>query len=295
MTLRPFPVHQLPENVVRDDLEPLGTKRKFWYRNESGEKWLFKYGRPGTGEHWAEKIASDVARTLGLPCAVVELARHGQEWGTISRDFTEDGSLALVHGNELLGEQLAGYPRSRNYRVKEHTLAAIWGVLSNTAIEAPEGVPFDLPEPQAFALFAGYLLLDAVIGYTDRHHENWGVLLLGTTPRRMVLAPTFDHASSLGRELSDDKRRGRLAAKDEECGLVGYAEVARCGRRSIAQKGTSTRCRLVRRSWHVGPRLRMRWVNGSTTWPACRRISCAGGTECRRGSCLKPVRSSPGG
>jgi hypothetical protein len=52
--------------------------------------------------------------------------------------------------------------------------------------------------------FAEYVVLDAIIGNTDRHHENWGVLRrhLGT---RWVsrLAPTFDHASSLGRELVD--------------------------------------------------------------------------------------------
>ncbi|MBN1612764.1 MAG: HipA domain-containing protein [Polyangiaceae bacterium] len=227
MSANPFPVYELPVDVVRDDLEPLGTKRKFWYRNDAGEKWLFKYGRPGTGEHWAEKIASEIAGCLGLPCAEVELARHGEDWGTISRDFTNDGSYALVHGNELLGEQLPDYPTGRRYRVRQHTLDAIRGVLSTTTIEAPAGLPVELPEPRAFALFVGYLLLDAVIGNTDRHHENWGVLLLGTNPRRMTLAPTFDHASSLGRELADDKRLGRLAAKDDERGIVGYAEGAR--------------------------------------------------------------------
>jgi hypothetical protein len=68
----------------------------------------------------------------------------------------------------------------------------------------------------------GYLLLDAFVGNTDRHHENWGVLV---APRangpqsdvvdRYELAPTFDHASSLGRELSDDTRRERLSTRDQ--------------------------------------------------------------------------------
>ena len=51
------------------------------------------------------------------------------------------------------------------------------------------------------------MVLDAVIGNTDRHHESWGFL------RRQVggqwkgrLAPTFDRASSLGRELLDERR-----------------------------------------------------------------------------------------
>jgi hypothetical protein len=58
---------------------------------------------------------------------------------------------------------------------------------------------------------AGYLVLDALVGNTDRHHQNWGVIL----ERRkdayyLQLAPTFDHASSLGRELTDEARRRHL-------------------------------------------------------------------------------------
>lgn len=87
----------------------------------------------------------------------------------------------------------------------------------------PAGVALRLPTPCAFALFAGYLLLDAVIGNTDRHHENWGALLVGSKPRETILAPTYDHASSLGRELSDDKRSARLQARDEARGMEGYA------------------------------------------------------------------------
>ncbi|MYE54981.1 MAG: hypothetical protein F4X34_07285 [Chloroflexi bacterium] len=55
--------------------------------------------------------------------------------------------------------------------------------------------------------FAGYLLLDALIGNTDRHHENWGLLRRRTSAGWSgYLAPSFDHASSLGRELQDERR-----------------------------------------------------------------------------------------
>ncbi len=66
---------------------------------------------------------------------------------------------------------------------------------------------------------ASYLVLDALIGNTDRHHENWGFLgqvLVNidevSEAARLVkqggydIAPSFDHASSLGRELPDEKR-----------------------------------------------------------------------------------------
>lgn len=57
-------------------------------------------------------------------------------------------------------------------------------------------------------LFAGYLLLDAVVGNTDRHHENWGISL--GAGQGVRLAPSFDHGSSLGRELRDERRLNRL-------------------------------------------------------------------------------------
>ena len=51
------------------DPESMGTKRKFWYSNpaeeESSPDWLFKYPRPEIlGEHWAEKIAAEIAGAL---------------------------------------------------------------------------------------------------------------------------------------------------------------------------------------------------------------------------------------
>jgi hypothetical protein len=60
--------------------------------------------------------------------------------------------------------------------------------------------------------FIGYLLLDVWIGNGDRHHENWG--LVSTSARTIHLSPTYDHASSLGRELTDAKRLERLQNKN---------------------------------------------------------------------------------
>lgn len=72
--------------------------------------------------------------------------------------------------------------------------------------------------------FAEYVVLDALIGNTDRHHENWGFLRKRTPAgHRGFLAPSFDHASSLGRELRDEKRQRLLAE-----GMIGrYCERGR--------------------------------------------------------------------
>jgi hypothetical protein len=67
-------------------------------------------------------------------------------------------------------------------------------------------------------------ILDALVGNTDRHHENWDVLRL---PNGTVhLAPTFDHASSLGRNLLDEERTERLRTKDHNRTVEAFASRA---------------------------------------------------------------------
>jgi len=66
-------------------------------------------------------------------------------------------------------------------------------------------------ELSAWDVFAGYLVLDALIGNTDRHEQNWAVIL-SATPRR--LSPSFDHASSLGFQLEDAEKAARLSTND---------------------------------------------------------------------------------
>lgn len=51
-------------------------------------------------------------------------------------------------------------------------------------------------------------MLDALVCNTDRHHENWALSVTfneqeEVSVRNVELAPTYDHASSPGRELSD--------------------------------------------------------------------------------------------
>jgi hypothetical protein len=216
----------------------MGTKPKFWlFRREPRPEqlWLFKYNRPGTGEDWSEKIAAEVAELLGVPHARVELASYRESPGIVALDFTDRGRYGqLVHGNELLAEIRPDYPRDRRYRVSQHTIASIIRILSRPFVHLPqpERCPRPLPREvtDAPGLFAGYLLLDALIGNTDRHHENWGILAR-PAPRQKAfhweLAPSFDHASSLSRELREDERAKRLATADRNYTVEAYADRAR--------------------------------------------------------------------
>ena len=204
--LKPYPILKVkPEWVITP--EEMGGKTKFWYgKPDDNTNWLFKYPRPNTGEHWAEKIAAEVAAVIGTTHAKVELAQFQGERGSVTESFARGGRV-LHHGNQMLEVALDGYNPNQKFRQSSHTLANIWKVM-NAIFFGPESAK------QAKLIIAEYTVLDALIGNTDRHHENWGILRrrAGDEGRGFV-APSYDHASSLGRELRDE-RRDRLMVEN---------------------------------------------------------------------------------
>jgi hypothetical protein len=168
--------------------------------------WLFKFARPNTGEDWAEKISAELAGLLGMPHATIELATFEGKRGSASPTFVPDDA-DLIHGNEILAGHILGYDAAKKFGQSDHTFGRIVTAFYNIFPEGPERF-------EALTMLAGYLTLDAMIGNVDRHHENWAVLRsasAGTAALR--IAPTFDHASSLGRELRDGKRKDFLRQK----------------------------------------------------------------------------------
>jgi len=207
--------------------EPMGTKPKFWLRTESGEDWLFKKKhRLHSDDDCTEKIASELAVLFGLPHATVELAQRNGERGIVTRDIVaECEAEALIHGNSLLVEVDPEYPSGDFYHVANHTIDRIFSVFAARCVGLPPGTEARTELADGRDLFTGYLLFDAWIGNTDRHHENWAVLKFAVD--RFVLAPSYDHASSLGHNLQDSERADRLVSKDRNRTVEAYAAKAR--------------------------------------------------------------------
>lgn len=196
----PYPILTVAESD-KEDIEQLGSKRKFWFRRGE-ERWLFKFARANTGEHWAEKIAGEVARLLEVSAASIELAEFNGERGVASRSFVDPSKgEVLIHGNEVLAGQVLGYDKTKRFRQSDHTVENILTAIGK--------VFTDSERVTQLRTLAGFLVLDAVVANTDRHHENWGLLQRpkeGGDTRELLVAPSFDHASSLGRELTDARR-----------------------------------------------------------------------------------------
>lgn len=201
--------------VVAD--ETAGAEVKLWLEDPQGRTWLYKpvviKNGHRQGEDWSELVASSVANQLRIPCASTALAVLDGVDGSISLDLRPRQSelvpgwiwMLVEHG---VPDYIPGRdPRCPRWR-PGHSLANIQqvleGVLPPPGCTLPNGFT-------AFDVFAGYLVLDALIANRDRHDENWSVLRPAVSNEPAKLCGSYDHASSLGFNLTDRERLDRLA------------------------------------------------------------------------------------
>ncbi|MEG3926998.1 MULTISPECIES: hypothetical protein [unclassified Microcoleus] len=238
-----------PQAYELSNQEAMGSKYKFWFEHPKLGRCLYKQARLDLGEDWAEKVASELCELLGIPHANYELAATSEgNLGVVSSYFLPNGGT-LVHGNELLTPIVPNYPTFATYNLSQHTIDLVLRIISDESVNLPIGCTVPSGIQKAVEVFVGYLLLDAWIGNGDRHHENWGVVrnkavpttsetvnlaptasetvnLASPTSKTAHLAPSYDHASSLGRDLSDEQRQKRsVEAYANKCFSAFYGNV----------------------------------------------------------------------
>lgn len=194
------------------EVETVGREQKVWLQEPVGDatsrerRWLFKpvivpeNGRR-QGEDWVEKAVAGLARLINVPCADVELAvRDGVE-GSISRNVAPDG-WSLELGSLVMARLDPEYCEGRLNPPGRpgHSPGRIAEALGDC------GAPPGSSGSSAWATFTSYLVLDAWVANQDRHDQNWAVLAHESGVAGLRLAPSFDHASSLGFSLRDEFR-----------------------------------------------------------------------------------------
>jgi hypothetical protein len=184
--------------------EPLGTKEKFWVENpQDASPWLFKYARVidgrVLGEDWAEWLVHQIATGLDLPTAEVRPATCDGRRGIVSKSVVSPTGR-LVHGNSLLAEFFPGYETERGRGNPAYTVSAVYDVLEGAGVPPGQSTSSTMT---AFDVWAGYLVLDALVAGRDRHHENWGII---NDAGNRYIAPSFDHGNALGFQEFDEKR-----------------------------------------------------------------------------------------
>ena len=210
--------------MARPGVEQVGSTRNLWLE-EPGTRlhWLHKdtvIPASGTeqGEDWSEVISTQVAVTLGVPCAPTRLCTRDGRRGSLSMSIRPPGQdlwegRVVLENGRIPGcfshtEDLPGVDPDRpDVKRPGHSLANIKDAL--TDVIAPR--TFEGPSAMTgFDIFAGYMVLDALIANRDRHEQNWAVLAPQLLTESVRLAPSYDHASSLGYNLPDARRELNL-------------------------------------------------------------------------------------
>ena len=140
-------------------------------------------------------------------------------------------------GNQLLLRRDPAYPAEteRKFGIREYTVDAVAEAVASLHPPAPEwmrAAPAGVTT--ALGIFIGYMMLDAWVANQDRHHQNWGAILLEGVLR---LSPTYDHGASLARNLTDEERQDRLQTRDKNRTVEHFAGRARSGFYSTSQDG----------------------------------------------------------
>lgn len=210
--------------------ETEGDNEKQWFVEPmTGERWLFKPNRQDRSpfESHAEVIASRVADLLELPAAHAELAERRGALGCISKNVFSHGASEEIRPDQILAGMVEDYDHKAKVRIG-HNRANVVVILKQC--QAPKSVS-ETHALSAVDWFVVYLFFDALIGNVDRHSSNWALELDWSSPDSnripLRLAPSFDHASSLGVSVRD---RGleRISARTD--GFFTYPFKATAGR-----------------------------------------------------------------
>ena len=167
-----------------------------------GDRYLFKHAfHRYPDQFWTEVIAYRVGCHMGVavPPAFVAWTSDTGTCGALIEWFLDyPGELPkrYVPGGDIMTSMIRGYDRKKG---RQHNFEAIERYL--TVLARAGKLRSDRR-----SWWCDTLLFDALIGNTDRHQDNWG--LLWTAGGSARLAPVFDNGTSLGHEIFPDKMAG---------------------------------------------------------------------------------------
>lgn len=144
-----------------------GTRDKFITISPSGDKYYFKtsmkrVNRDYKYEFWSEIIASEVGISLGFNVLHYDIASFDSTIGCISKSIIDEDKEEHHEGYRYIVQK---YPEfSRDFK-KKHSLQYIFDSLENVHLGH---LKVDVIR---------MIIFDAIVGNTDRHSENWAIVI----------------------------------------------------------------------------------------------------------------------
>ncbi|WP_195931804.1 HipA domain-containing protein [Clostridium sp. 1001270J_160509_D11] len=164
--------------------EGSGRSEKEWIVNSNGEIALFKFRKDDrTYEHCSEKIASQIANVINLPCAKIEIGTYNQRLGCASYLIND------LNKKEELKEGIEYITRNRPNYDSENLCDYENGDYYSLSMILESIEEYNLKKD-----FLQVVIFDYIIGNSDRHHSNWATIIC---EGKVIFSPIYDNGSSL--------------------------------------------------------------------------------------------------
>jgi hypothetical protein len=144
-----------------------GTRDKFIFTSTNNAKYYFKksLNKPNKDykyEFWSEVIASQIGKWLGFDVLSYDVGYFDNEIGCLSKSIIKADD---EEHNEGYGYIVRYFPDFEKSYKKTHSFQKIIGALKKHKLDHFIGDAIKM------------IIFDAIIGNTDRHSENWAIIV----------------------------------------------------------------------------------------------------------------------
>lgn len=161
-----------------------------------GHRYLFKLSSPKYIEQfWVEIVAYIIGNKMDIPVPPAFAAYDSEknQSGALIEWFLQPvtllGDEIHIPGGDYCQQFITNFDRKKGKQHNFETIALIFNELN---------IPWKI-------YWAKIFLFDALIGNTDRHQDNWGIIETPTQSnviqKKLRFAPVFDNGTSMGHEM----------------------------------------------------------------------------------------------
>lgn len=147
-------------------------------------------------QFWMEIFAYQFGEIIDVPVprAFVAVNRQNNQCGALIEWFLEQNSEDFEPGGDFFMDLVPGFDRKKGTQHNFETLSEIFHGLGARYQNLHNWLSY----------WAKVFAFDMLIGNTDRHQDNWGIVTNGDQSEARI-APAFDNGTSLGHEIRAEK------------------------------------------------------------------------------------------
>ena len=169
---------------------------------------MVRENRDYTPENWSEVLAYEIGNALGFDVLRYDLAVYHGRVGCISKNMiTPSNNESLIEGHSILSRFDSTYDPADKTTYNKYTFEFVQKAL--TAFDAK----FFVKD------FIRTLIFDAIIGNSDRHQSNWGLIQSIELVEKKGLKLPFGKAKDDGLQVTINIKRKAAPIYDSGCCL----------------------------------------------------------------------------